>query len=98
MSALTEVSEADELKAIVDKYLSTPVADKRPVVADARMVELVKVAERVARTDVTVTINGPSGCGKEVFARYIHDQSPRGPRQYEGCRATVRRAPFPTEF
>ncbi len=79
---LVKPFEADELEAIVDKYLCTPTADKRPVVADARMVELVKVAARVARTDVTVTINGPSGCGKEVFARYIHDQSPRAEQPF----------------
>ncbi len=69
--------EADELKAIVDKYIQAPAEDKLPVAADASTVKLLNVAERVARTEVTVTINGPSGCGKEVFARYIHDRSPR---------------------
>jgi two-component system response regulator FlrC len=35
------------------------------------------VAERVAATEATVTIMGESGCGKEVIARFIHQQSPR---------------------
>ncbi len=34
-------------------------------------------AMRVAKTDLTVLINGESGVGKEVFSRIIHDQSIR---------------------
>ena len=33
-----------------------------------------------------------------IAIKMIHDQSPRGPRQYEGWRATVRRARFPAKF
>ena len=68
---------ADELKAVVDKYLKSPDKSGSPIAADASTVELLQIAKRVASTNVTVTISGPSGCGKEVFARYIHDQSPR---------------------
>ncbi len=74
---LVKPFEAEELQAIVDKYIKAPAEEKRPVAADASTVKLLNVAERVAATEVTVTINGPSGCGKEVFARYIHDCSPR---------------------
>lgn len=79
---LVKPFEADELKSIVDKYIKAPVQDKQPVAADAVTVDLLSIAQRVARTEVTVTINGPSGCGKEVFARYIHDQSPRSEQQF----------------
>ncbi len=67
----------DELKAIVSKYIKPSPAENSPVAADPSTLQMLQIAKRVAATDVTVTISGPSGCGKEVFARYIHDQSAR---------------------
>ena len=39
--------------------------------------ELLSLARRVASTDVTVFINGPTGSGKEVLANYLHENSNR---------------------
>lgn len=41
------------------------------------MEQLVATARRVAEVDCTALILGETGVGKEVLARYIHDQSPR---------------------
>jgi two-component system response regulator FlrC len=46
-------------------------------VADASSRQLMVLAKRVALTDVTVFINGPTGTGKEVLAKFIHNQSNR---------------------
>ena len=48
------------------------------VAEDPRTRELIALAERVARADITVMISGESGTGKEVFARHIHGCSSRG--------------------
>ena len=74
---LVKPFQADELKAIVDKYLKPVQVADRPVAADPVSTQLLRVAERVAATEATVTISGESGCGKEVIARYIHRRSPR---------------------
>ena len=47
------------------------------VAADPATGQLIDLATRVARTDVTVFINGPTGSGKEVLARQVHAASRR---------------------
>lgn len=44
---------------------------------EPRSRELFALAERVARSDVSVFVNGPTGSGKEVLAKFIHAHSPR---------------------
>ena len=47
------------------------------IAADPATTDLLALANRVAKSDVTVFINGPTGTGKEVLARFIHDRSDR---------------------
>jgi len=37
----------------------------------------VKMAGKAAKTDASILLTGESGVGKEVFARYVHESSPR---------------------
>ena len=53
-------------------------SDKNTVMAnDLRSRELLALAKKVASTNVTVFINGPTGTGKEVVSNFIHNNSPR---------------------
>ena len=52
------------------------------IAADAATSQLLAMAARVALTDVTVLVNGPTGTGKEVLARYIHDRSNRADKPF----------------
>ncbi|MCG7544852.1 sigma-54 dependent transcriptional regulator [Pseudoalteromonas sp. MM17-2] len=63
---------------LVSRYLPNETASQSgPVVADAKSLALLDLANKVADSDASVMVMGPSGSGKEVLARYIHDQSPR---------------------
>jgi DNA-binding NtrC family response regulator len=57
-----------------------------------RMVELVRIAERLAASPLPILITGETGTGKEVIARLIHDRSPasRGPFVAFNCSAMPR--------
>ena len=47
-----------------------------------RLVEVSQAVQKVAPTDSTVLIEGESGTGKELFARAIHQLSPRASRPF----------------
>ena len=54
------------------------ISNKNTVMAnDIRSRELLALAKKVALTNVTVFINGPTGTGKEVISNYIHNNSKR---------------------
>ena len=53
------------------------VTDNSYSAGDEKTFELLSLSRRVALTDVTVFINGPTGSGKEVLANYLHEYSPR---------------------
>jgi two-component system response regulator FlrC len=54
------------------------------IAGDANTKKLIKLAEKVAKTDVTVFINGPTGTGKEVLSKFIHNNSPRSDNPFVG--------------
>ncbi|MCC5810647.1 MAG: sigma-54-dependent Fis family transcriptional regulator [Ectothiorhodospiraceae bacterium] len=85
---LTDRDEDQSLLLAVERQIGQ--AQPSGLVAcDATTRELMDLAVRVAERPVTVMLTGESGTGKEVFARYIHEHSPRskGPFVAVNCAA-----------
>lgn len=63
---------------LVNQYLPIQVSDSfQPIAADNKSKQLLLLAEKVASTDASVMVLGPSGSGKEVLAQYVHKKSAR---------------------
>jgi transcriptional regulator with PAS, ATPase and Fis domain len=79
---LTPISSMRE--ELRDKYTFRSLVSRNPV-----MRRLFDVMEDVAASDATVFLHGESGTGKELFARAIHELSPRrnGPLVTVNCGA-----------
>ncbi len=68
--------EADVLVEKVRLFLQEHRPVAQPIsTTGSTMQQVYTIAERVAQTNVTVLLQGESGSGKEVLARYIHQHS-----------------------
>ena len=66
----------------IEVFLSFCVEDQKFLTGSKESLSLKNLAQKVASTDVTVFINGPTGTGKEVVANYIHDNSSRAEKPF----------------
>lgn len=75
---LVKPFEAEVLINMVSQYIKeeSDISDEM-VAVDPDSEKLAKLARKVADSDATVLITGESGVGKEVLARFIHNNSPR---------------------
>ncbi len=66
---------------MVSQYIPPQKVNKNdPIVADLRSLELLTLAKKVASTDASVMILGPSGSGKEVLLPNVRESVRRGIR------------------
>jgi len=75
---LVKPFDSDALLTLVKRFVIDDVTEYSSLIAeDPQTRRLAELATRVAASDATVMITGESGSGKEVFARFIHEQSSR---------------------
>jgi len=55
---------------------------KGPVAADPASLSIIALADRLARSEIPVLINGPTGTGKEVLSNFIHRRSDRADKPF----------------
>jgi two-component system, response regulator FlrC len=86
---LVKPVEASVLLERVRAFRQLPADDGELVAEDPRSRSLAEMARRVAEAEISVLLTGPSGSGKEAYARFIHRQSSRseGPFVAINCAA-----------
>lgn len=70
--ARTPQMEPKELSLPEDGYSHSGIVTQNP-----QLREMLRILQKISATDVSVLITGESGTGKELFARAIHEHSPR---------------------
>ncbi|MCZ8326090.1 MAG: sigma 54-interacting transcriptional regulator [Sphingomonadaceae bacterium] len=64
-------------EAALAAALAAMTQPSHPIAVDPESLSVLALAERLAASDIPVLIAGPTGTGKEVLSRFIHDRSPR---------------------
>lgn len=69
----------EDLEKIIIKNIPTieEVSSESLLTTDTRMKEVLSKARRAALSNAPILIEGPSGTGKELLARQVHEWSPR---------------------
>src|SRR6476659_9671342 len=68
---------------LIAAVLAAVAEDTREMIyRDDSMAKVVKLAQQIASSDVSVLITGESGTGKEVLARYVHTRSNRAKKPF----------------
>ena len=79
---LVKPFEAEVLVSVVSRYVGKSVDDHHMIAESIQMQKISQLAKRVAASDATVMIGGSSGTGKEVLARFIHNNSSRANKPF----------------
>lgn len=62
--------------------LALGATQEAPIAADSESLAQITLAQRVACSDIPVLIEGPTGTGKEVLSRFIHERSGRSAARF----------------
>ena len=75
------LSEVDRLREVKEKN-NIIISSSEIITVNSKMLEMLKIVNKIASTDVPVIITGESGTGKELIANALHTLSPRQHKPY----------------
>jgi two-component system response regulator FlrC len=76
--ALPKTEHSLEKQFLLNLAVSFITEGESTIAADPLSTDLLTLGRKVAKSNVNVFVNGPTGSGKEILAQYIHKNSPRG--------------------
>jgi DNA-binding NtrC family response regulator len=82
MEKILELTELRERNLTLKKELTTQHSSDEIVHESEQMAETVSLAKKFARTDDIVLIQGNTGVGKEIMAKFIHKNSKRKDKNF----------------
>ena len=76
---LVSFSQFDE---VINEIIFQVIESEKYSFSDPKTEKLINLAKKVAETNVTVFIHGPTGTGKEVISSFIHQKSKRNEKPF----------------
>ena len=76
---LVSFSQFDE---VINEVIFQVIESEKYSFSDPKTEKLINLAKKVAETNVTVFIHGPTGTGKEVISSFIHQNSKRNEKPF----------------
>ena len=80
--ALPKANHSLEKQFLLNLVVSFITEGESTIAADPLSMDLLKLGRKVAKSNVNVFVNGPTGSGKEILAQYIHNNSQRGAKEF----------------
>ncbi len=80
--ALPKTGHFLEKQFLLNLVVSFITEGESTIAADPLSTDLLTLGRRVAKSNVNVFVNGPTGSGKEILAQYIHKNSPRSSKSF----------------
>jgi two-component system response regulator FlrC len=71
-----------KLDEVIKEIVFQMISKEKYSFSDKKTTSLINMVEKVARTDVTVFVHGPTGTGKEVISNFIHKKSDRSEKPF----------------
>lgn len=82
MNKISEITRLKQKNLSFKNELLSSHSSNEIIFASEKMAEVLEIARKYSQTNNTVLLNGQTGVGKELFAKFIHDHSRRNDKTF----------------